>query len=47
MQAWSLAAMRGLIRVMPAGCIRLLDAWARREARRRAERRRAAALARR
>lgn len=47
MQRWSLAAWRGLVRVLPAAVLRALDAWARRDAQRRAQQRRAAALSKR
>lgn len=47
MQGWSLAVLRGLIRVLPAPALRWLNAWALREAQRRAQRRRRSALVRR
>ncbi len=38
--ALSMAALRGLIRILPPIALRQLDAWALREAQRRAQRRR-------
>ncbi len=47
MQRLSLAVWRGLVRVLPAVVLRHLDAWAQRDAQRRARQRRQAALAKR